>query len=106
MTGNISLACAALTVPIQTPVIWQTSFTNFSLLKNLPMSVTSEDIRAINNEYQRRYNERHPERVKAAHQRYYQKNRERILAYQNEYNHKKFGYKPKVRTGDQVAQQS
>jgi len=66
------------------------------------MSVTSEDIRAINNEYQRRYNERHPERVKAAHQRYYQKNRERILAYQNEYNHKKFGYKPKVRDGSEV----
>lgn len=63
------------------------------------MAVTSEDVRALNAEYQRRYKERHPERVKAMHQRYYQKNREKILAYQNEYNHRKFGYNQRICDG-------
>ena len=53
------------------------------------MAVTNEDLREFRIEYARRYVERHPERVRAAHQRYYQRNREKILAYQNEYNRKK-----------------
>lgn len=53
------------------------------------MAVTEEDMKSLRNSYQRKYEKRHMERVKAYRKRYYQEHRAERLAYQNEYNRKK-----------------